>query len=79
MNLLIYGKLKTDKKYRAFDYKNGVFVINLIRATLWDVSHRAHVERLVKRLRADNPQYEFEIRGRPTLARQKSAKTPRDE
>lgn len=58
----IYGKLKADKRFKAFNYNAGNFVGNLIHAAFYDEEELPMVEEAVKHLNEDNPEYEFVIR-----------------
>lgn len=58
----IYGKLKAEKRFKAFNYNDGYFVGNLIHAAFYDEKELPMVEEAVKHLNKDNPEYEFVIR-----------------
>ena len=60
----IQGKLKTDSRFKGFDYKNGVFVVNLIHETLWNAEQSEHVQILVDTMNRDNPDYIFRLKKR---------------
>lgn len=57
----IYGKAKTDKRYKLFDYTSGTFVITKIRQTLWQDSEREHVDKLVEHMNNENEYYTFKV------------------
>lgn len=57
----IQGKLKTEKRFKTYDYRQGVFVNNIIRGTLWDDEQKGHVQELVDYMNKENPEYIFKI------------------
>lgn len=61
MMLSISGKLKTDKRYKALDYANGLFVTNVIHATLWSNEHEEYVKKLIEYMNKENDLYEFKL------------------
>lgn len=59
----IYGKEKTEKTFKAYDYSSGAFVKNLIYATLIKESELEKAEKAIKFMNDNNPEYIFELRG----------------
>lgn len=60
--LMVYGKLKTEKRFRPFDMKNNKFVINKIHATVFDESQLERLQKEVDYMNKYNEAYIFEIR-----------------
>ena len=58
----IYGKEKTEKTFKAYDYSNGSFVKNLIYATLIKESELEKDQKAIQYMNNNNPQYIFELR-----------------
>jgi hypothetical protein len=59
---VVYGKLKTEKRFKPFDMNNNRFVVNLIHATVFDESQLEALKREVEYMNEHNPDYIFEIR-----------------
>jgi len=57
----IMGKLKTEKKYKGFDYHNGTFESKIIHQTLWGNEHKEYVKGLVEHMNNYNKDYIFKI------------------
>ena len=60
--LLVYGKKKTGKKFRPFDMKDNIFVINLFHASLFPLEDRAKLQEEVNFMNKYNQDFIFEIR-----------------
>lgn len=60
--LAIYGKHKNDKRFKAFNDSNGVFVTNRIHMTIYQDHQLEDLEEYVRGLNELNPEYVFEIR-----------------
>ena len=58
----IYGKLKTEKRFKAFDCNNGTFVENLIYASFFYDSELEQLKKEVEYMNDNNEEYIFEIR-----------------
>lgn len=59
---MVYGKRKTEKRFKPFDMNNNRFVINLIHATVFDDSQLEELKKEVEYMNTHNPDYIFEIR-----------------
>jgi hypothetical protein len=62
MIYLVYGKKKTDKRFRPFDMKHNKFVVNLIHASLFDAIDLDRLTQEVEYMNESNSEYIFEIR-----------------
>ena len=60
--LIVYGKKKTEKRFKPFDMNNNTFVINKIRATLFPESQREQLQKEIDFMNKHNPDFIFEIR-----------------
>ena len=58
----IYGKLKTEKRFKALDLKNGVFVNNLMYASFFYEYELERLKKVVQDLNEQNIDFKFEIR-----------------
>lgn len=58
----IYGKQKTEKRFKALDLKNGVFVNNLIYASFFYEHELKQLKKVVQDLNEQNREFTFEIR-----------------
>ena len=58
----IYGKQKTEKRFKALDLKNGVFVNNLMYASFFYENELEQLKKVVKDLNEQNREFTFEIR-----------------
>ena len=58
----IYGKLKTQKKFKPFDAENGVFVTNLMYASMYKRITFFKLVSEVNFMNKNNPGHIFEIR-----------------
>ena len=59
----IYGKEKAEKNFKAYDYENGIFVNNLIYATMIKEPELKKAEKAIKFLNDNNHEYIFQLRG----------------
>lgn len=62
INYMIYGKAKTARRFRPFNMKDSVFVINLIHASLYEGKCLKRLTSEVERLNSINPDFIFEVR-----------------
>lgn len=60
--LMIYGKYKTDKRFSPMDMNMSQPVRNKIYATMYDDGQKDRLERSLKTLNTENPDWEFELR-----------------
>jgi len=60
--LAIYGRRKTDSRFKPFDSTNGALVNNRVYMTLYSVEQREELEDYVTYMNENNKDYEFEIR-----------------
>ena len=58
----IYGKHKDDKQFLAMDLGRGVFVKNLIYASIIEESEKEKAETEVNYMNDSNPDFTFELR-----------------
>ena len=58
----IYGKQKNEKRLKALDLKNGVFVSNLIYASFFYENELEQLKKVVQDLNEQNREFTFEIR-----------------
>ena len=58
----IYGKQKTEKRFKALDLKNGVFVNNLMYASFFYENELEQLKKVVQDLNEQNEDFTFEIR-----------------
>lgn len=58
----IYGKQKTEKRFKALDLKNGVFVNNLMYASFFYDNELEQLKKVVQNLNEQNKDFIFEIR-----------------
>ena len=58
----IYGKQKTEKRFKALDLKNGVFVNNLMYASFFYENELEQLKKVVQDLNEQNEEFIFEIR-----------------
>lgn len=59
--LRIYGKKKTESRFKAFDYDKGEFVNKLIYASLIQDADRDKADKVVKYMNTSNPEYIFKL------------------
>ena len=60
--LIVYGKEKTAKKFKAMDMSLGQFVSNLIYATMFQEEQREELQKEIDYMNKYNPDMVFEIR-----------------
>lgn len=58
----IYGKQKNEKRFKALDLKNGVFVNNLMYASFFHGNELDQLRKVVRDLNEQNKEFTFEIR-----------------
>jgi len=59
---MIYGKDQNSKRFRPFDYAEGIFVGNLIYASIFREDELERLTKDVAFMNDNNPGYVFEIR-----------------
>ena len=60
--LIVYGKEKTAKKFKAMDMSLGQLVSNLIYATMFQEEQREELQKEIDYMNKYNPDMVFEIR-----------------
>jgi len=60
--LRIYGKKKTESRFKAFDYHGGQFVNKLIYATIIDEKYEKSAKEMIEQLNKHNPDFIFYLR-----------------
>lgn len=58
----VYGKLKTDKRFKPFDMNNNQFEINLIKVSYFYDNQIIELRNEVSEMNRLNQDYIFEIR-----------------
>ena len=58
---IVYGKKKSESRFKAMDMENGVQVGNLIYASLFDLS-ADEMDKMIASLHEDNPDWDFKYR-----------------
>lgn len=58
----VYGKLKKDKRFKAFDMENNIFVLNSIQASIFTSTQLEALTREIDFMNSANEEFEFEIR-----------------
>ena len=58
----IYGRQKNEKRFKALDLKNGVFVNNLMYASFFYENELEQLKKVVQDLNEQNREFTFEIR-----------------
>ena len=58
----IYGKQKNEKRFKALDLKNGVFINNLMYASFFYENELEQLKKVVQDLNEQNEEFIFEIR-----------------
>lgn len=58
----IYGKQKNEKRFKALDLKNGVFVNNLMYASFFYEHELEQLKKVIQDLNEQNREFTFEIR-----------------
>jgi len=61
---LVYGKLKTDKRFKPFDMKDNKFVVNLFHASMFFENDLEKLQKEITFMNENNTEYQFEIRGK---------------
>ena len=59
---LVYGKKKTDKRFKPFDMRDNKFVVNLFYASMFFDDDLEKLTQEIKFMNEKNPDYVFEIR-----------------
>lgn len=62
MIYLVYGKKKTEKRFKPFDMKENKFVINLIHASMFYANDLEKLKEEIAYMNKFNNDYIFEIR-----------------
>ena len=60
--LLVYGKMKTESRFKPFDMKDNKFVVNLIHASMFTEASKSALYKEVEDMNRLNPEYIFEVR-----------------
>lgn len=58
---IVYGKQKSESRFKAMDMENGVQVGNLIYASLFDLPIE-EMGKLIASLHEDNPEWDFKYK-----------------
>ena len=58
---IVYGKQKSESRFKAMDMENGVQVGNLIYASLFDLPIE-EMDKLIASLHEDNPEWDFKYK-----------------
>lgn len=59
---IVYGKKKTEKRFKPFDMKDNKFVVNLIYASIFQDDDKPKLDYEVEYMNTFNKEYIFEIR-----------------
>jgi len=59
---IVYGKLKTDKRFKPMDMKDNKFVVNLINASIFQDDDKQKLDFEIEYMNKFNTDYTFEIR-----------------
>lgn len=62
MTYLVYGKKKTDKRFKPFDMRDNKFVVNLFHASMFTENDLEELNKEIQFMNEMNPEYTFEIR-----------------
>lgn len=62
MTYLVYGKKKTEKRFKPFDMKENKFVVNLFYASMFTENDLEALTKEINFMNEMNPEYTFEIR-----------------
>ena len=62
MIYLVYGKRKTEKRFKPFDMKNNKFVVNLIHASIFLDADKEKLDKEIEFMNKLNHEHIFEIR-----------------
>jgi hypothetical protein len=60
--LMVYGKKKTDLKFKPFNMKENTFQVNKMYGSLFEIEQKPALEKEVAFMNEKNPDYAFEIR-----------------
>ena len=60
---LVYGKKKTEKRFKPFDMKDNKFVVNLFHASIFQEEQKEKLDEEIEIMNDLNPEYTFEVRG----------------
>lgn len=59
---IVYGKKKTEKRFKPMGMKENKFVVNLINASIFQDDDKQKLDFEVAYMNKFNPEYVFEIR-----------------
>lgn len=64
MTYIVYGKKKTEKRFKPFDMKDNKFVVNLFHASMFTENDLEALTKEIDSMNEMNPEYTFEVRKR---------------
>lgn len=64
MIYIVYGKKKTEKRFKPFDMKDNKFVVNLFHASIFNEDEKIKLDKEVACMNELNSDYTFEVRKR---------------
>ena len=64
MTYIVYGKKKTEKRFKPFDMKDNKFVVNLFYASMFTENDLEALTKEINFMNEMNPEYTFEVRKR---------------
>ena len=64
MTYIVYGKKKTEKRFKPFDMRDNKFVVNLFYASMFTENDLESLTKEIDFMNEMNPEYTFEIRKR---------------
>jgi len=64
MTYIVYGKKKTEKRFKPFDMKDNKFVVNLFYASMFTENDLEALTKEIDFMNEMNPEYTFEVRKR---------------
>jgi len=64
MTYIVYGKKKTEKRFKPFDMKDNKFVVNLFYASMFTENDLEALTKEINFMNKMNPEYTFEVRKR---------------
>jgi len=64
MTYIVYGKKKTEKRFKPFDMRDNKFVVNLFYASMFTENDLESLTKEIDFMNEMNPEYTFEVRKR---------------
>jgi len=64
MTYIVYGKKKTEKRFKPFDMRDNKFVVNLFHASMFTENDLEALTKEINFMNEMNPEYTFEVRKR---------------